>query len=69
MTHSRQRLAPRPIRAAAARFALCVLPLTASGALVAQEHAGHVMTTSDSAGVVWRMPPQPIPMPMMLPGR
>ncbi|MDH3734058.1 MAG: multicopper oxidase family protein, partial [Gemmatimonadota bacterium] len=32
----------------------------------AQERAGHVMAT-DSMGVVWRMPPQPRPMPMMLP--
>ena len=32
-----------------------------------QQHAGHAMAT-DSMGAVWRMPPQPIPMPMMLPG-
>ncbi|WP_419938789.1 multicopper oxidase family protein [Candidatus Palauibacter sp.] len=32
-----------------------------------QQHAGHMMAT-DSMGAVWRMPPQPIPMPMMLPG-
>ena len=40
--------------------------LLAAPPATAQERAGHVMAT-DSMGVVWRMPPQPRPMPMMLP--
>lgn len=47
-----------------------LLPLLLAGAvagLQAQEgHEGHRMAT-DSTGVAWRMPPQPRPMPMMLP--
>ena len=40
--------------------------LAGAASIDGQEHAGHAMA-SDSMGVVWRMPPQPRPMPMMLP--
>ena len=56
---SRSRPGPRP----ALGVALLLLAAPAAG----QEHAGHA-TGSDSAGIAWRMPPQPRPMPMMLPG-
>ncbi|MCZ0936387.1 MAG: multicopper oxidase family protein [Gemmatimonadetes bacterium] len=56
--------AARRLAAGAAIQVLLWLPgAQASG----QEHAGHMMAT-DSMRAVWRMPPQPIPMPMMLPG-
>jgi FtsP/CotA-like multicopper oxidase with cupredoxin domain len=49
---------------------ILIIPLLlagAAGALHAQEgHEGHRMAT-DTTGVAWRMPPQPRPMPMMLP--
>ncbi|MCG8469682.1 MAG: multicopper oxidase domain-containing protein, partial [Gemmatimonadetes bacterium] len=57
-----------PGRAARGRVALLIIGLAfGSASLGAQEHAGHQMPAmGDSVG--WRMPPQPRPMPMMLPG-
>ncbi len=56
-------IAPR-VRLAALVLALA---LAGTGAATSQEHAGHQMGV-DSTGVGWRMPPQPRPSPMMLPG-